>query len=243
MTDITTGSSDVIVSVIDTGILFGHPDAPARLVDGYDFISDPAASGDGDGIDNNPEDNGDKTDAKANSSFHGPHVAGTVAANTNNSIGVAGVAWGVKVMPIRALGKGGGTAYDIAQSILYSAGLANDSGTTPSQRADIINMSLGGGSPNSTSQNAISAARNAGVIIFAASGNENTSVLSYPASYPGVVSVAAVDTNRERAPYSNYGSAVDIAAPGGNTLVDLNGDGYKDGVLSTLADDSSGTPE
>ncbi|MEJ2403096.1 MAG: S8 family serine peptidase [Candidatus Thiodiazotropha sp.] len=241
--DITTGSSDVIVSVIDTGILFGHPDAPARLVDGYDFISDPEAAGDGNGIDNNPEDNGDKTDANANSSFHGTHVAGTVAANTNNSIGVAGVAWGVKVMPIRALGKGGGTAYDIAQSILYSAGLANDSGTTPSQRADIINMSLGGGAPNSTSQNAINAARNAGVIIFAASGNENTSVLSYPASYPGVVSVAAVDINRERAPYSNYGSAVDIAAPGGNTLVDLNGDSYKDGVLSTLADDSSGTLE
>ncbi|MET0091770.1 MAG: S8 family peptidase, partial [Candidatus Thiodiazotropha sp.] len=236
--DVTTGSSNVIVSVIDTGILFNHPDTPARLVYGYDFISSTDISGDGDGIDNNPEDVGDSVQAGNASSFHGTHVAGTIAANTNNSIGVAGVAWNVSVMPIRVLGVGGGSTYDVAQGILYSAGLSNDSGTVPAQRADIINMSLGGGSANETSQNAITAARNAGVIIIAAAGNENTSQLSYPASYPGVVSVSAVDQNRQRAPYSNYGTEVDIAAPGGDTQADINGDGYADGVLSTIADDS-----
>ncbi len=236
--DITTGSSNVIVAVIDTGILFNHPDTPARLVYGYDFISTTDISGDGDGIDNNPEDVGDSVQAGNASSFHGTHVAGTVAANTNNSIGVAGVAWNVSVMPIRVLGVGGGSTYDVAQGILYAAGLSNDSGTVPAQRADIINMSLGGGSANETSQNAIAAARNAGVIIIAAAGNENTSQLSYPASYPGVVSVSAVDQNRQRAPYSNYGTEVDIAAPGGDTQADLNGDGYADGVLSIIADDS-----
>ncbi|MET0064772.1 MAG: S8 family peptidase [Candidatus Thiodiazotropha sp.] len=236
--DITTGSNDVIVSVIDTGILFNHPDTPARLVYGYDFISSTDISGDGDGIDNNPEDVGDSVQAGNASSFHGTHVAGTVSANSNNSIGVAGVAWNVSVMPIRVLGIGGGSTYDVAQGILYSAGLGNDSGTTPTQRADIINMSLGGGSANQTSQDAITAARNAGVIIIAAAGNENTSTLSYPASYPGVVSVSAVDMNRQRAPYSNYGTEVDIAAPGGDTQADINGDGYSDGVLSIIADDS-----
>jgi serine protease len=240
--DITTGDSDVIVSVIDTGVLLNHPDLSGQLVAGYDFISSTDISGDGDGIDNNPDDVGDAVQG-GSSSFHGSHVAGTVAANSNNSNGVAGVAWDVRIMPIRTLGKGGGTSYDIMQGILYSAGLTNDSGTLPDQRADIINMSLGGSSPDQATFDAITAARNAGVIIIAASGNENTSQLSYPASYNGVVSVSAVDLNREKAPYSNYGTEIDVAAPGGNTQEDLNGDGRGDGVLSTAADDSSGSIE
>ena len=238
--DITTGDNSVIVSVIDTGVLLNHPDLPGQLVAGYDFISSPDMSGDGDGIDNNPDDVGDAVQG-GSSSFHGSHVAGTIAASSNDSRGVAGVAWDVKIMPIRVLGKGGGTSYDIAQGVLFSAGLANDSGTLPAQRADIINMSLGGPSPDQTSLDAITAARNAGVIIIAAAGNENTSQLSYPASYSGVVSVSAVDLNRNRAPYSNFGTEIDVAAPGGDVQSDLNGDGRPDGVLSTAADDSSGT--
>lgn len=240
--DITTGDNSVIVSVIDTGVLLSHPDLAGQLVAGYDFISSTDISGDGDGIDNNPDDVGDAVQG-GSSSFHGSHVAGTIAAASNNSNGVAGVAWGARIMPIRVLGKGGGTSYDITQGILYSAGLTNDSGTLPAQRADIINMSLGGGSPDQATLNAVTAARSAGVIIIAAAGNENTSQLSYPASYDGVVSVSAVDLNRERAPYSNFGSAIDVAAPGGDTQADLNGDGRPDGVLSTAADDSSGTIE
>jgi serine protease len=237
--DITTGDNSVIVSVIDTGVLLNHPDLSGQLVSGYDFISDATNANDGDGIDGNPDDSGDGLQNGA-SSFHGTHVAGTIAARTNNSTGVAGVAWDVKIMPIRVLGKQGGYSSDIIEGILYSAGLSNASGTTPSQRADVINMSLGGSSPDQASFNAVTAARNAGVIVIAAAGNENTSQLSYPASYAGVVSVSAVDQSRTRAPYSNYGTEIDVAAPGGNTQADVDGDGRADGVLSTLGDDSQG---
>ncbi|MEJ2620526.1 MAG: S8 family serine peptidase [Candidatus Thiodiazotropha sp.] len=238
--DITTGDNSVIVSVIDTGVLLNHPDLSGQLVSGYDFISDAANANDGDGIDTNPDDAGDELQSGA-SSFHGTHVSGTIAARTNNSTGVAGVAWDVKIMPVRVLGKQGGYSSDIIEGILYSAGLSNASGTTPSQRADVINMSLGGGSADQASFDAVTAARNAGVIVIAAAGNENTSQLSYPASYAGVVSVSAVDQSRTRAPYSNYGTEVDVAAPGGNTQADVDGDGRADGVLSTLGDDSQGT--
>jgi serine protease len=238
--DITTGENSVIVSVIDTGVLLDHPDLSGQLVAGYDFISDAENANDGGGIDNNPDDAGDEVQNGV-SSFHGTHVAGTVAASTNNSSGVAGVAWNVRVMPVRVLGKQGGYTDDIIQGILYSAGLQNNSGTLPTQRADVINMSLGGTYPDQATLDAITAARNAGVIIIAAAGNENTSQLSYPASYSGVVSVSAVDQSRTRAPYSNYGTGIDVAAPGGNTQADVDGDGKPDGVYSTLGDDSSGT--
>ncbi|MCG8382536.1 MAG: S8 family serine peptidase [Gammaproteobacteria bacterium] len=236
--DITTGSSNVIVSVIDTGVLLNHPDMVGQLIGGYDFISDPSIAVDGDGIDSNPDDPGD-SDGTRPSSFHGTHVAGTVAAASNNDNGVAGIAWQSKIMPMRVLGRGGGTSYDINQSILYSAQLANDSNTLPPQKADIINMSLGGAGFSQADQDVITQARNAGVIIIAAAGNENTSSLSYPASYDGVVSVSAVGFDKSKASYSNYGTAIDIAAPGGETSVDLNADGYADGVLSTAADDSN----
>ncbi|MEJ2618987.1 MAG: S8 family serine peptidase [Candidatus Thiodiazotropha sp.] len=241
--DITNGDSNVIVAVIDTGILSQHPDVPTQLVSGYDFISDVDRAGDGDGVDNNPEDVGDSITPGQISSFHGTHVAGTIAANTNNSIGVAGVASNVKIMPLRALGKEGqGSSLDIIQAIYYAAGLSNDYGVSPDRKADIINMSLGGSNPDPIYEQAIGAARNAGVIIIAAAGNDGKNLLSYPASYSGVVSVAAVDLNRQRATYSNYCSEVDVAAPGGDTTNDLNGDGKKDGVISTIGDDRKQGP-
>ncbi len=236
--DLETGDANVIVADIDTGVLLNHPDLLGQLVPGYDFISG-THSNDGDGIDANPDDPGDSSGNEP-SSFHGTHVAGTIAAATNNQKGIAGVAWGVKIMPIRVLGVGGGFSYDIAQGVLYAAGLPNDSNTIPAQRADVMNLSLGGGSFSQASQDAYTAARQAGVIIVAAAGNETTSQLSYPASYDGVISVSAVDLERRLAWYSNFGTAIDVAAPGGDTAVDRNGDGYKDGVLSTLGDDLSG---
>ena len=238
--DISTGSSDVIVAVIDTGALMNHPDLVGQLTsDGYDFISDVQIAADGDGIDDNPDDPGD--DTQGGSSFHGTHVAGTIAAATNNTVGVAGIAWSTKIMPLRVLGIGGGTSYDIHQAVRYAAGLPNDSGTIPTNKADIINLSLSGGAYSQTGQDAYTAARNEGVIIIAAAGNESTSQLRYPASYDGVVSVSAVDINSNLAYYSSYGTKIDVAAPGGDTSKDLNGDGYADGVLSTCGNDSSGT--
>lgn len=234
--DITTGvrlSKDVIVAVADTGVFLDHPEFAGQLVSGYDFIKDTKMSNDGNGIDNNPDDPGDD-DGWRGDSWHGTHVAGTVAAKTNNNSGVAGVAWNAKIMPLRVLGIGGGTTYDIVQSVLYAAGLENDSGTVPHQKADILNLSLGGYGYSSFAQEAYTKAREAGVIIVAASGNENTSRHSYPASYDGVISVGATDRNNNRSWYSNYGTALDIAAPGGDTNKDLDFNGHVDGVLSTL---------
>jgi serine protease len=237
--DITTGSNNVIVAVIDTGVLQGHPDLQGKLLPGYDFITNPASARDGNGPDNNPEDEGDAETPGGGSSFHGTHVAGTVAAASNDGRGVAGVAWGARIMPLRVLGVGGGTSFDITQAVLYAARLTNSSGTLPAQRADIINLSLGGGGSSQAEQNVYNQARAAGVIIVAAAGNEATATPSYPASYNGVVSVSAVTINRTLASYSNFGATVDIAAPGGDAG-DVNGDGYVDRVLSTSADDTSG---
>jgi serine protease len=241
--DITTGtpsSGEVIVSVVDTGLFLSHPEFDGQLVSGYDFISDPDNAGDNDGIDDNPDDPGDSNLA-GNSSWHGTHVAGTVAAKSNDNAGIAGVSWGAKIMPMRVLGLQGGTDFDITQAVLFSAGLANTSNTLPAQKADIINLSLGGPGFSQSTQDAFTAVRNAGVIIVAASGNDNNAELSYPASYTGVISVAATDFNGDRAPYSTFGTQVDVAAPGGDMSRDANNDGNPDGVLSAIVDDSSGT--
>jgi serine protease len=242
--DVSTGSpsagSDVIVAVVDTGVFLAHPDFTGQLVAGYDFVSSAAMSRDGDGMDSNPDDPGDGA-ALGASSWHGTHVAGTIAARSNDAVGVAGVSWGAKVMPIRVLGAGGGTSADIVNGVRYAAGLSNASGTVPTRRADVINLSLGGPGSSATEQAVYAAVRNAGVIVVAAAGNNNSGVPFYPASYDGVVSVSAVDMRREKAPYSNFGPFVDIAAPGGDASVDRNGDGYADGVLSAKVDDSSGT--
>ncbi|MBN7798211.1 S8 family peptidase [Parahaliea mediterranea] len=235
--DITRGSSDVVVAVIDTGVLGGHPDLGGKFVDGYDFISDPYHSGDGDGIDPDAGDPGDGGVA-GQSSYHGSHVSGTVAAATNNGRGVAGVGWRTRVMPIRVLGEEGGTVYDIAQGIRYAAGLGNDSGTVPARRADVINLSLGGAGSSQALRNAIARARERGVIVVAAAGNENSSQPSYPAAYPGVISVGAVGPDGVRAPYSNFGATLDLVAPGGDMGVDLDGDGNTDGVISTVGSDT-----
>jgi len=242
--DITTGTPDsgsVIVAVIDTGIISSHPDLANQLVAGYDFIQDDENSRDSEpGIDNNPEDPGDSTDL-GSSSWHGTHVAGTVAAQSDNNIGVAGVSWGAKIMPLRALGQFGGSSYDILQAMRYAAGLDNDSGTLPAKAADIINLSLGGPGSSALEEELYKQIHDQGIIIVAAAGNENTSLPSYPASYDGVISVSALDFNKQRAPYSNFGQHIDISAPGGDMTRDANRDGKPDGVLSTYLDDSSGT--
>ena len=240
--DITTGQASdryIVVAVIDTGVFLSHPDLSGKLISGYDFISSISNAGDGNGIDNDPDDVGDGS-LLSNSSWHGTHVAGTIGAHSNNNQGVAGVSWDAKIMPLRVLGKEGGSGYDVAQAVLYAARLPNDSGTIPSQKADVINLSLGGGGFSQATQDVYTQARNAGVIIIAAAGNSNSSSRFYPASYEGVVSVSAVDYSKTKAPYSNFGDRIDIAAPGGNTSVDLNNDNRVDGVLSTLVNGSTG---
>lgn len=231
--NITTGSADVVVAVVDTGVYMQHPDLSGQLVAGYDFVADAGTSGDGDGLDPDPSDPGDSVNL-GSSSWHGTHVAGTVVARMNNREGGTGVAPGARVMPLRALGRGGGTAYDVLQAVRYAAGMENDSGTVPARPADIINLSLGGSGYSQYAQDLYRSVRAKGILVIASSGNENSSEPLYPASYDGVISVAATDTRGQRAPYSNKGPFVDVAAPGGVMAEDRNNDGYPDGILSTL---------
>ncbi len=237
--DITTGSSNVTVAVIDTGVLSAHPDLQGQLVPGFDFISDTLNANDGDGIDSDPFDPGDS--GVGGSSYHGTHVAGTVAAATNNTDGVSGSSWATRIMPLRVLGLNGGTTYDIRQAVRYAAGLSNDSGTTLTQPVDIINLSLGGGGFSQQEQDLFTLVRSQGTIVIAAAGNNASSAPFYPGAYNGVVSVSAVDINRQRAPYSNFSAFVDVAAPGGDATQDVNGDGNPDAVLSTGGEDTGGS--
>jgi serine protease len=236
--NITKGSPNVIVAILDTGVT-AHPDLLSRdSGTGFDMISDPQISNDGNGFDNDPTDPGD-LGVQGKSSWHGTHVAGTIGAATNNGVGVAGIDWFCKLMHIRVLGVGGGTNFDIGEGMKYAAKLANASGQVPPTRANVINMSLGGPGSSQNQQNIINQVRAAGVAVIAAAGNENSSTPSFPASYNGVISVAAVDFAKNRAPYSNFGPTVDVAAPGGDVGADLNQDNFADGVLSTLVDDSA----
>jgi serine protease len=246
--DNSTGSGDVVVAVIDTGILVDHPDISERLTsDGYDFISDAAIEGnelpqERGGIDPNPDDPGDQ--APGGSTFHGTHVAGTIAAHTNNALGVAGVGWdAARIMPLRAIGVGGGTSYDIIQAVRYAAGMPNDSGTVPDRPADIINISLGGSEYSDVEEAIFQEVIAGGVIVVAAAGNAANSEPSYPAAYDGVISVSAVDYVSSPTYYTNFGPSIDVAAPGGDSSVDLNADGYPDGIWSTMGNDASGQIE
>jgi len=241
--DITTGAAapgddPVIVAVVDTGVLRNHPDLSNQLVPGYDFIRDPARARDGDGIDADPNDAGDLAFTSA-SSFHGSHVAGTIAAESNNASGVAGVAWNARIMPLRALGVDGGDSFDVIQAVRFAAGLTNNSNTLPDQPADIINLSLGSSFQSESERALYDQVRALGIIVVASAGNSSSSLPSYPAGYAGVVGVSATDINSNLAPYSNFGSSIDVAAPGGFNITDQNGDGIGDGVVSTLGDDSN----
>ncbi|MEM1191592.1 MAG: S8 family serine peptidase [Pseudomonadota bacterium] len=234
--DSTTGSSDVVVAVVDSGILQNHPDLSGQLVDGFDFISNADEAADGDGLDPDPEESVGGGDPSA-INFHGSHVAGTIAAAGNNGIGVAGVAFGARVMPLRALTASGGTLFDVNQAVRYAAGLTNDSATLPARPADIVNLSIAGGGFSPSSQALYNELRSRGIAVVASAGNEGSTVPAFPASYANVISVSAVDVQQQITGYSNTGGNIDVAAPGGDGSADLNGDGYPDGVLSTGASD------
>ncbi|HWP94712.1 MAG TPA: S8 family peptidase [Gammaproteobacteria bacterium] len=235
--DITNGSG-VYVAVLDTGYR-PHADLAANIVGGYDMISDTFVANDGNGRDSDAQDPGDwvaanecgGTHSAQNSSWHGTHVAGTVAAVTNNASGVAGVAYGAKVVPVRVLGKCGGYTSDIADGIIWASGGSVSGVPANPYPAKVINMSLGGsGACDSTTQAAINSARSRGTTVVVAAGNENTNASnSSPANCSGVVTVAAVNRSGGRAYYSNYGTVVDVAAPGGDVRSSAS-----NGILSTL---------
>jgi serine protease len=223
--DKSTGTG-IRVAVIDTGYR-PHVDLQGQILAGYDFIADTTISNDGNGRDSDASDPGDWTAAgqcgtgepATNSSWHGTHVAGTIAALTNNGIGVAGVAYGAKVVPVRVLGQCGGYTSDIADGIIWASGGTVSGITNIAARAQVINMSLGGGGAcDTTTQNAINGARSRGTVVVVAAGNEAQNASnSSPANCSGVIAVAATNKSGGRASYSNYGTIVDVAAPGGDT--------------------------
>ena len=218
--DMQTGSSTIVVAVIDSGVDQTLSDfATTTFVPGYDFVND----------DIDPtDDNG-----------HGSHVAGTIAQSTNNSIGAAGMAYGVSIMPIKVLGAdGSGLGSYVVNGIRWAA----DNG------ADVINLSLGAAQSSQTELEAVQYAYEKGAVVVAASGNGDTSV-SYPAAYDDyVMAVGATKYDRDRAPYSNYGPSLDVVAPGGylfdalGRANDQNDDGYPDGILQQTVGNDPDTP-
>ncbi len=259
---VSTGSASVLVAVVDDGIRFDHPGIAANLSnDGYDFVSDadtlPLCAGgtitnadDGQGYDPDPTIPGsyfpDSTGTclvAADIGNHGLHVAGTIGAVGNTGIGVTGVNWHVRIRPVRVLGVGGfGSSYDVAQGVLYAAGLPADNGAggtvQASTGARIINLSLGSAGDDTTLRRAVASATQAGALVVAAAGNDSSSQPFYPAAYPQVLAVAAVGPDGAPAPYSNFGSYVGIRAPGGNFAL---GD-VTDGVMSAIWDFSTSSP-
>lgn len=241
----TQGSSEVVVAVVDTGLQMDHPDiaGSANVVAGWDMVSDLDVANDGNGRDSDANDPGDlcpERNVFANT-YHGTHVAGIVGAgSTNNSDGVAGGAWNVKIVPVRALGKCGGKLSDINDAIRWAAGTIpefNELGEEVwnENPADIINLSLGLFKTCPASmQDAINSVTAQGVVVVAAAGNRSVPTEFFaPAGCQNVVTVAGGDARGFLAPYSNYGAAVDVLAPGGDLTRDDDGDGNPDGVLST----------
>ncbi|QGW64284.1 S8 family serine peptidase [Lysobacter soli] len=228
--DVTNGAGSV-VAVLDTGIT-SHSDLSANVLPGYDFIIDTTVSNDGNGRDSDPSDPGDWVSANQcggshaaqPSSWHGTHVAGTIAAVTNNAKGVAGVAYGAKIVPVRVLGTCGGYDSDIADAIIWASGGTVSGVPANANPAEVINLSLGGsGACGTTTQTAINGAVSRGTTLVIAAGNDNTNVSNAsPANCNNVIAVASITSTGARSSFSNYGSLIDIAAPGSNILSTLN---------------------
>jgi thermitase len=182
---VNRGAKDVVVAVVDTGVDLKHPDLQGQLLPGYNVIS---------GSDSPQDDVG-----------HGTHVSGVIAALVNNNLGVAGMTWYNKVLPVKVLDQtGAGSTYSVAQGIIW----ATDHG------AKVMNLSLGNYADSGFLHDAIKYAYDKDVALIAASGNDNTERPGYPAAYPEVFAVAATDSENKKAPFSNYGDYIDVAAPG-----------------------------
>ena len=213
----------VVVAVLDTGYV-PHPDLLRNLDSdaGYDFIRDPRAADDGDGIDP------DATDPATGGPWHGTAIAGIIAAHTGNGAGVAGIGWPwdgsrVTVMPVRVVARHGATSYDVAQGLRYAAGLENDSGVRPPRAARIINLSLADslpGPPDAVLEDALRRVTAAGAIVVSAAGNHGSAVRA-PANSGYTLAVGATGIHGSLAAMSNFGPEIDVVAPGGDHRAEI----------------------
>ncbi len=251
----TMGAPSLVVAVIDTGIS-SHPELDAKVVPGYDFVSDVESAKDGDGWDSNATDPGDSIEGSP-SSWHGTHVAGIIAA-ASNANGIAGVAPNVLIQPVRVMGAGGATEEDLIAAIRWAAGLKVEGVPSNPTPARVINISMGtpratgcsswDGTPGPT-EIALIEAKEAGVVVVTAAGNSNRSAnLSYPGNCVPTINVGATAYNGDRAVYSNYSIAgsdgnyygVDISAPGGDSENQGSAPaGTRGLILSTMNDGKS----
>jgi serine protease len=251
--DIATGSANVVVAVLDSGVLGNHPDLIGRVLPGYDFIHVADVANDGDGRDSNATDPGDwVTTAENNdrrgtfyqcgassSSWHGTLVSGIIGAVANNGQGMAGAAYGVRILPVRVLGKCGGYDSDIVAGMYWAAGIDQpglDGSSTP---ARILNMSLGGaGACEAPYLEAVQAITARGGIVVAAAGNSTGHDVGSPANCAGVVAVAGLRHAGSKVGFSDLGSRITISAPGGNCINIGEGEPCLYPILSTT---NSGT--
>jgi serine protease len=227
--DLSNGSG-VTVAVLDTGYR-PHADLVGNIIGGYDFITEIERSNDGTGRDPDARDPGDwgafgSCQGSSSSTWHGTHVAGTIAAVTNNDVGVAGVAFHARIVPVRVLGRCGGRISDISDAIVWAAGGSVSGVPANAHPAKVLNMSFGGpGGCSGEEQDAINYALSRGAVVVASAGNAHHSPVYSPANCTGVIAVAATGASGELTAYTSIGSQVDVAAPGG--------DGFYNAVLST----------
>jgi len=220
--DRSRGSSNIVIAVVDTGIL-PHPDLAGRTVAGYDFISSTTVSVDGDGRDSDPTDPGDYVptgttcsdgSGAANSTWHGTRVAGVLGAATNNALGIAGVDWTARIQPVRVSGRCGALLSDTVDGMRWAGGLTVPGVPANATPAKIVNISLGGGSCSSIEQQAVNDLNAAGVVVVAAAGN-SAGAVEAPGDCSGVITVTAHASDGENASYANVGPQVALSAPGG----------------------------
>lgn len=237
---LTRGAPNVVVAIIDTGVRFDHPDLKYKLLPGYDVITNPWIANDDSGRDADATDVGDRLtsadkaahpnlfaecEVNESSSWHGTKVAGIIGAHTNNSRGVAGIGWNVRILPVRALGRCGGYVSDVAAGIRWAAGLRVDDLPINPNPARVVNLSLGSDDAANCNTNddfaayreAINEVTALGVVVVAAAGNSEGAV-SPPGNCANTITVAGLRHNGAKAGYSAYGSDVTISAPAGNCV-------------------------
>ena len=246
--DLSTGAAGGVVAVVDSGVRYDHSDLAGKLLAGYDFVSELQIANDGDGRDGDATDPGDwvsPTDRNSPlfsacevepSSWHGTFIAGQIAAASNNGVGIAGVNWQAKVLPVRVSGKCGALVSDLLDGVRWAAGLPVAGVPANPTPAKVINLSFGGDSACSAAYQAtVDDVRDAGALLVVAAGNL-AAPLRRPADCQGVMAIGAVTRSGAKADYASFGANVALSTPGGSGATPVD----PDNLFSTAFDSANG---